>query len=77
MATIVNWMMQAVTSSGTAAKVSTMGITAAGKTGTTNDENDGWFIGLTPNIVTGVWVGFDTPRTLGFNSTGGHTALPI
>src|SRR5690606_31421724 len=49
----------------------------AGKTGTTNDEKDAWFVGYTPDVVTAVWVGFDQPKSLGRSATGGHTALPI
>lgn len=51
---------------------------AAGKTGTTNDYRNAWYVGFTPNIAAGVWVGFDDERiTLGENRTGGNTALPI
>ncbi|HVZ08438.1 penicillin-binding protein 1A [Rhodopila sp.] len=49
----------------------------AGKTGTTQDFNDAWFTGFTPDIVTAVWVGFDTPASLGNNETGGRLAAPI
>jgi penicillin-binding protein 1A len=49
----------------------------AGKTGTTNDVKDAWFIGYTPSIVTGVWVGFDQERTLGHQEVGGRAAAPI
>ncbi|MGE4482136.1 penicillin-binding protein 1A [Acidocella sp.] len=49
----------------------------AGKTGTTNNFNDAWFIGFTPGIVTGCWVGFDTPTSLGNNETGGNVCGPI
>ena len=49
----------------------------AGKTGTTNNFNDAWFIGFTPGIVTGCWVGFDTPSNLGENETGGNVCGPI
>lgn len=49
----------------------------AGKTGTTNDYTDAWFIGYTPNLVVGVWVGFDDIRTLGDTESGAHAALPI
>lgn len=50
---------------------------AAGKTGTTNNFNDAWFIGFTPGVVTGCWVGFDTPTSLGNNETGGNVCGPI
>ena len=49
----------------------------AGKTGTTNDEKDAWFIGYTPDMVVGVFVGYDTPRPMGKGQTGGHLAAPI
>ena len=49
----------------------------AGKTGTTNKNTDAWFIGFTSNLVIGVYVGFDNPRTLGKFETGSKTALPI
>ena len=49
----------------------------AGKTGTTNDYQDNWFVGFTPDIVIAVWLGFDEPRSLGKDETGGHNAAPI
>jgi penicillin-binding protein 1A len=49
----------------------------AGKTGTTNNFNDAWFIGFTPGIVTGCWVGYDAPASLGDNETGGNVCGPI
>lgn len=49
----------------------------AGKTGTTDDNTDAWFVGYTPDLVVGVWVGFDEPRSLGERETGGRAALPI
>jgi penicillin-binding protein 1A len=49
----------------------------AGKTGTTQDFNDAWFVGFTPDLVTAVWVGFDAPTSLGENETGGVIAAPI
>lgn len=49
----------------------------AGKTGTTNDQLDAWFSGFNNDVVTTVWVGFDTPKSLGNSETGGHAALPI
>ena len=49
----------------------------AGKTGTTNDEKDAWFIGYTPDLVVGVFIGYDTPRPMGKGMTGGHVAAPI
>jgi penicillin-binding protein 1A len=49
----------------------------AGKTGTTNDEKDAWFVGFTPDLVCGVFIGFDTPKPMGKGSTGGHVAAPV
>jgi penicillin-binding protein 1A len=77
-ATIVNWLLQSVVKNGTGFAATSLGLNAiGGKTGTTNKEKDAWFIGLTPDVVTAVWVGFDQPRPLGVSSTGGSTALPI
>jgi membrane peptidoglycan carboxypeptidase len=50
---------------------------AAGKTGTTNDYRDAWFVGYTPKVVTGVWVGYDTPRTIISNGYAAELAVPI
>ena len=49
----------------------------AGKTGTTNDEKDAWFIGYTPDLVVGVFIGYDSPKHLGKGMTGGHVAAPV
>ncbi len=76
-AQIMNWMLIEVASNGTAAKAQKLGLRVAGKTGTTNENRDAWFAGYTPTVLTVVWVGYDTPRTLGAQATGGHTALPI
>ncbi|MEZ4236085.1 MAG: penicillin-binding transpeptidase domain-containing protein [Myxococcota bacterium] len=78
-ASITTWLMEGVVNGGTAAMAGReMGLKGlAGKTGTTNDEKDAWFVGFTNDVVTAVWVGFDQPRTLGVSSTGGRTALPI
>src|SRR5437899_4173524 len=62
---------------GTAQEAKGMGRPLAGKTGTTNDFTDAWFVGGAPNLVTGVWVGFDEIRTLGDRETGSRAALPI
>lgn len=59
---------------GTSAKV--LGRPVAGKTGTTNDSRDAWFVGFTPDLVAGVYIGYDTPRKLGAKETGGKAALP-
>ncbi len=69
-------MMEGVVRRGTAKKAQ-IGRPVAGKTGTTNDNRDAWFVGYTPDLVTGVWVGYDTARRLGSGDTGGHAAAPI
>jgi len=75
---IMDSMMQDVTRYGTAARVARLGRTdLAGKTGTTNEFVDAWFTGYQPSLVAISWVGFDQPRTLGKNQTGGVVALPI
>lgn len=74
---IANWLLQEVASNGTAAKAQKLGLHVAGKTGTTNDFHDAWFVGFTPTVLTAVWVGYDQPKSLGSSSTGGYTALPI
>ena len=51
--------------------------TAAGKTGTTNDGTDAWFVGYTPELAAGVWIGFDTPRPITRGATGGRLAAPV
>ena len=70
-------MMEGVVQRGTATVVREVGKPVAGKTGTTNDEKDAWFIGFTPDIVVGVYMGYDKPRHLGRGATGGHLAAPI
>lgn len=70
-------MMRGVVERGTARNVATLGVPIAGKTGTTNDEKDVWFVGFTPNIVTGVFLGYDTPKPMGYGETGGGLAAPI
>ncbi len=70
-------MMQGVTTRGTAGRLAALGRPIAGKTGTTNDAHDNWFLGSTPDITIGVYIGFDEPRTLGSQETGGGNAVPI
>lgn len=70
-------MLQGVVDRGTGTVIKTVGKPLAGKTGTTNDYTDAWFIGFSPDLVVGVFLGFDTPRTLGTRETGGGTAAPI
>src|SRR4029077_17541064 len=75
---IMDSMLQDVTRYGTAARASKLGRKdLAGKTGTTNDFLDAWFCGYSPALVGIAWVGFDQPRTLGRNETGGAVSLPI
>ncbi len=62
---------------GTGGKAAQLGRETAGKTGTTNGYADAWFLGYTPNIATGVWVGFDKEKTIGKSEVGGKSALPI
>jgi penicillin-binding protein 1A len=62
---------------GTGHAAAVLGRPLAGKTGTTNDHTDAWFVGFSPEIATGVWVGFDQNRLLGKGETGGRAALPI
>jgi penicillin-binding protein 1A len=62
---------------GTAHKAAVLGRPLAGKTGTTNDQKDAWFVGYSPEIVAGVWVGHDEKQVLGDKETGGRAALPI
>ncbi|HEV8679451.1 MAG TPA: PBP1A family penicillin-binding protein [Stellaceae bacterium] len=70
-------MMQRVVQRGTGTAVAAVGKPLAGKTGTTSDWYDAWFVGFSPDLVAGVFVGFDEPRTLGDGETGGHVAAPI
>jgi len=70
-------MMEGVVQGGTATALREVGKPIAGKTGTTNDEKDAWFVGFSPDIVVGIYVGYDKPRNLGRNATGGHLAAPI
>lgn len=71
-------MMQDVVRSGTATKARQLGRSdLAGKTGTTNNMIDAWFAGYSPKQVAIAWIGYDQPRSLGRNETGGHAALPI
>src|SRR6266536_1994840 len=76
---LMSTMMADVINAGTAARARSMGFTlpAAGKTGTTNDFHDAWFIGFTPKLATGVWVGFDQPRTILPNGFAADIAVPV
>lgn len=70
-------ILEGVVQHGTAAKLAKLGRPLAGKTGTTNKSKDTWFVGFSPDLVVGVFVGFDDPRSLGKRETGGSTAAPI
>jgi penicillin-binding protein 1A len=74
---VMTSMLQTVVQHGTGRKATELGRAVAGKTGTTNDTHDAWFIGFTPDFLAGVWVGFDSERSLGKTETGGHAAAPI
>ena len=62
---------------GTAKKLKSLKVPLAGKTGTTNNNYDAWFIGFSSNLVVGVYIGYDNPKTLGKYETGSKAALPI
>ncbi|MGQ0664867.1 MAG: penicillin-binding protein 1A [Pseudomonadota bacterium] len=70
-------MLQGVVERGTGRRIREVGKPLAGKTGTTNGSYDAWFVGFTPDLAAGVFVGFDVPRTLGPNETGASVAVPI
>jgi penicillin-binding protein 1A len=70
-------IMEGVVQRGTANVLADLRKPIAGKTGTTNDEKDAWFVGFTPDLVVGVYLGYDKPRHLGRDATGGHLAAPI
>ena len=70
-------MMQGVVQQGTGIAVSAVGKPIAGKTGTTSDWKDAWFVGFAPSLAAGVYVGFDDPHTLGNGEVGGQVAAPI
>jgi len=70
-------LLEEVVKHGTASSAKKLNHPVAGKTGTTNDYTDAWFVGFTPSVTCGVWVGFDEKKNLGDNETGGHAALPI
>jgi penicillin-binding protein 1A len=74
---IITSLMQSVIKNGTATKVKALKRPVAGKTGTTNNYVDAWFMGYTPELVTGVWVGKDKDAPLGRNETGSRAAIPI
>ncbi len=70
-------LLEGVVKRGTGYKVAKVGKPLAGKTGTTNDEKDAWFIGFSPDLVAGVFVGYDNPEPMGHGETGGGIAAPV
>lgn len=76
-ARLMTSMLQGVVQHGTAIAASSMKAPLAGKTGTTNDFTDAWFIGFSPSLTAGVWVGYDEKKPLGDKETGARAALPI
>ncbi len=70
-------LMQSVVTSGTGQRARAVGRPVAGKTGTTNDMKDAWFVGYVPQLVAGVWVGYDQEKSLGAGGSGGQAAAPI
>ncbi len=74
---IVTSLLESVVQEGTGRRVRVLNRPVAGKTGTTNDFRDAWFLGYTPHLVAGAWVGFDQERSLGHAETGSRAAIPI
>jgi penicillin-binding protein 1A len=74
---IMTNMLQGVILRGTATRAASLDWPLGGKTGTTDDATDAWFIGFDPDITVGVWVGYDQKRSLGTLAQGANTALPM
>jgi penicillin-binding protein 1A len=74
---VVTHMLRGVVERGTGIGAKALGRPIAAKTGTTNDFSNAWFIGYTPKLITGVWVGYDRPKSLGTDETGSRVAVPI
>jgi penicillin-binding protein 1A len=74
---IITNLLEGVVQNGTGWRAKALGRPCAGKTGTTDDYSDAWFIGYTPELITGVWVGFDKEEPLGKDETGSRAASPI
>jgi penicillin-binding protein 1A len=70
-------MLEGVVQRGTGARLKALGFPVAGKTGTTNESRDAWFVGFTPDLVAAVYVGFDEPHSLGSHETGASVAIPV
>jgi penicillin-binding protein 1A len=76
-ARIMTMMLQEVVNHGTAVAAGSLKLPLAGKTGTTNDFTDAWFVGFSPMLTCGVWIGYDEKKTLGAKESGAHAALPM
>jgi penicillin-binding protein 1A len=74
---VMTHMLRGVVERGTGIAAKVLGRPIAAKTGTTNDYSNAWFVGFTPRLATGVWVGYDRPRSLGKDETGSRVAVPI
>ncbi len=74
---VMTYLLEGVTESGTGSAAQTLNRVVAGKTGTTEDYADAWFVGFSPSVVAGAWVGFDQKKSLGDGETGARAALPI
>jgi penicillin-binding protein 1A len=70
-------IMEGVIQRGTGTVIKALGRPVAGKTGTTNEEKDAWFVGYTPDLVAGLYIGYDEPKPMGKGATGGVMAAPI
>ena len=70
-------MLEDVIQHGTGAAAASLKLPLAGKTGTTNEFTDAWFVGFSPSVTCGVWVGYDEKKSLGAKETGARVALPI
>jgi 1A family penicillin-binding protein len=77
LAYVITHMLRGVVERGTGQAAKALGRPIGAKTGTTNDYSNAWFIGFTPKLATGVWVGYDRPRSLGKDETGSRVAVPI
>ena len=73
----VTSMLEGVVKRGTGKKLASLNIPLGGKTGTTNKNKDAWFVGFSPDLAIGVYVGFDKPKSLGYKQTGSAVAVPI
>lgn len=74
---LMTQLLRGVVLGGTGTRLRALGLPSGGKTGTTNDETDAWFMSIMPDLVSGVWVGFDEIKRIGYGATGGNTAAPI